>query len=73
MERLRTSNEDDFKNLTKQKLQKEVIDVADRKHVYYQIKRAVECGMKANAHLFEEERPKYKNHYFILRLHHKPI
>jgi len=42
--------------------------VTDKKCLYNRIKRMVECGMKANEHLFKEEPcPKYE-HLFITRI-----
>jgi len=55
MERLRVKYEDDFKNLIKHTVHKKMIDVADRKCLYNQIKNMVECRMKANEHLFLDE------------------
>ncbi|XP_022176736.1 golgin subfamily A member 6-like protein 6 isoform X2 [Myzus persicae] len=57
-ERLRIQNENDFKSILREAQHKEMIDVADKKCLYNQIKRMVECGMKANEHLFIEEPPK---------------
>lgn len=60
-ERLRIQNENDFKSILREAQHKEMIDVADKKCLYNQIKRMVECGMKANEHLFIEEPPKYEH------------
>lgn len=59
MERLRIKYEDDFKSLVRHARQKEMIDVADKKCLHNQIKRMVECEMKANEHLFVEDCAKY--------------
>ncbi|XP_060857733.1 golgin subfamily A member 6-like protein 22 isoform X1 [Metopolophium dirhodum] len=57
-ERFRIQNENDFKNILREAQHKEMIDMSDKKCLYNQIKRMVECGMKANEHLFIEECPK---------------
>ncbi|CAH1730932.1 golgin subfamily A member 6-like protein 6 [Aphis gossypii] len=54
-ERSRVENENNFKNILREAQHKELIDVSDKKCLYNQIKRMVECGMKANEHLFKEE------------------
>ncbi|XP_026821430.1 golgin subfamily A member 6-like protein 6 [Rhopalosiphum maidis] len=54
-ERLRIQSENDFKNILREAQHKEMIDVTDKKCLYNRIKRMVECGMKANEHLFKEE------------------
>lgn len=60
METLRAKNEEDFKSLQRHNLLEEMIDVADKKYLYNRIKKMVECGMKANEHLFmDEECPEY--------------
>ncbi|XP_050522163.1 trichohyalin-like isoform X2 [Daktulosphaira vitifoliae] len=56
IEKSRIQNEEDFKNLIRNAQHKKLIEVADRKCLYNQIKRMVECGMKANEHLFMEKR-----------------
>ncbi|CAI6375952.1 unnamed protein product [Macrosiphum euphorbiae] len=57
-ERFRIQNENDFKSILREAQHKEMIDMSDKKCLYNQIKRMVECGMKANEHLFiEEEEP----------------
>jgi len=48
-------NENNFKSILREAQHKELIDVSDKKCLYNQIKRMVECGMKANEHLFKEE------------------
>lgn len=58
-ERFRMKQEDDFKSCIKHVVHKELIDVSDRKYFYNQVKRMVECGMKANEHLFLEKSTKY--------------
>lgn len=55
IEKARIQNEEDFKNLMRHAQNKELIEVADRKCLYNRIKRMVECGMKANEHLFTEQ------------------
>ncbi|KAL5236785.1 hypothetical protein ACI65C_004195 [Semiaphis heraclei] len=57
-ERLRVQNENDFKSMLREATHNEMIEVSDKKCLYNQIKRMVECGMKANEHLFIEESPK---------------
>lgn len=59
IEKLRMEYKDDFKSLIRHALLKELIDVADKKCLYNKIKRMVECEMKANEHLFEEDSAKY--------------
>ncbi|XP_025207836.1 golgin subfamily A member 6-like protein 6 [Melanaphis sacchari] len=54
-ERLKIQNENDFKSILREAQHKEMIDASDKKCLYNQIKRMVECGMKANEHLFKEE------------------
>jgi len=55
VEKLRMGEENDFKILTRHKQHKEIIEIADKKYVYNRIKKLVDCGMKANEHLFIEE------------------
>ncbi|VVC27655.1 Hypothetical protein CINCED_3A004236 [Cinara cedri] len=54
----RMKDEDDLKTSRRQAQHIEMIVGADRKFVYNQIKRMVEIEMKANEHLFLEDRPK---------------
>jgi len=68
-ERFRIQNENDFKSILREAQHKEMIDMSDKKCLYNQIKRMVECGMKANEHLFIEECPKYE-HLFSTRIIH---
>jgi hypothetical protein len=43
----------------------EMINVADKKHLYNRIKGMVDEEMKTNEHLFVEERPKFVRLLFI--------
>jgi len=70
-ERLRVQNENDFKSMLREAQHKKLIEVSDKKCLYNQIKRMVECGMKANEHLFIEESPKYEHLFLTLVLHSK--
>jgi len=69
MESLRMKYEDDLKNLINHTVHKKMIDVADRKCLYNQIKNMVECGMKANEHLFLDECTKCVLYYNCKCLH----
>lgn len=61
---LRIKNEDSIKNTIRQSVQNKCIDLADTKHLYNQIKRMVNCEMKANEHLFIEQCPKYIKQFY---------
>lgn len=65
MDRLRIKNEEYAKNAIINAVHKELIDVADIKYLYNQIKQMVDCEMKAHEHLFIEECPKYVKIVFI--------
>ncbi|XP_050441410.1 protein BCAP-like [Adelges cooleyi] len=57
LETYRIKNEEEFKSLMRHHQHKEMIEAADRKSIYNQIKRMVDCGMKANEHLLVEPCP----------------
>ncbi|VVC44044.1 Hypothetical protein CINCED_3A024612 [Cinara cedri] len=53
----RVTDEKYIKDLQIKAFRKEFINRTDRKFLYNKIKRMVEIEMKANEHLFVEERP----------------
>lgn len=58
IERLRTADEGEFKSLIRHGWNRELIEVADKKSLHNRIKTMVDREMKANEHLFREERQK---------------
>jgi len=67
-EKLRVKNENDFKSLMRYTQHNEMIQVADKKYLYNRIKKMVECGMKANEHLFTDEQfPKFILNFILSR------
>lgn len=59
VEWLRIKNEGFTKNEIRQTAQNNIINKADTKYLYNQIKQMVDCEMKVNESLFIEECPKY--------------